>query len=160
MRRIFCRGAWQCTPAVRQIFAGIFLLLCVPLFSPALAQDITTYLSLQTDAAAVQTGQYYEVRIQVDGAVDLWLVSAEIDYDPEMLYIAGTKSGLPVQRGALFSPADSIDVLNQVEDSQVIYTASQLAPAQTLSGSGVAGSFRVYPLKAGNTTLSFRQGEL
>src|SRR5688572_16505544 len=138
----------------------VVLLLLYGLLSTASLAQETTYLSLQADGLALQTGQTYEIRIQLDGAVDLWLASAEIEYDPASVYVIGTKSGSPVTKGTFFSPANSIIVLNEVDSSEVIYTVSQLAPADPVSGSGTAGSFRIHPLQAGTTVLRFRQAEL
>jgi hypothetical protein len=136
----------------------VFIILSV-LLLPAQAQN-TTYLSLQTESTVLQTGQSYEIRIQADSVVDLWLASVDITYDPSMIYVVGAKTGSPVQIGSLFTPSGSVIVLNQAKDQHVQYTASQLVPSEPLTGSGVIGTFKIYPLKAGNAVISFQQGEL
>jgi hypothetical protein len=126
---------------------------------PAMAQGQTT-LSLQTDNPQMQTGQEYTVEIRLDQVPGVWLSSVEISYDPSLIYVLGTKSGSPVRPGSFFTPDSSLVVFNAVEQGVVRYTISQLAPADLARGSGVIGTFRIYPLKAGTTTLSFRQAAL
>lgn len=125
----------------------------------AAAQD-QTYLSLQTETTALQTGQEYEISIRLDNVPDLWLANVEIGYDPQRLYVIGTQAGSPVRTGPLFSGDSSIVVFNQVQNRQVQFAISQIAPADLVRGSGVMGTFRIYPLTAGTTTLSFRRAEL
>jgi hypothetical protein len=137
----------------------IGLLFVSLLVGPALAQD-QTYLSLQTDTTALQTGQEYAVRLRVDGAPAFWMVSAVIEYDPALIYVMGTKAGSPVTIGSMFSGESSTTVRNFVNSGRLEYTASQLAPADLISGSGELGVFRIYPLAPGTTTLRFYEARL
>jgi len=126
---------------------------------PAAAQN-PAVLSLQTGTAALQTGQEYEITIRLEGVADLWLANVEIQYDPALLYIIGTKAGSPVKAGTLLDPAASVVIRNTAQRGQLIYTASLLAPANPVSGSGAVGTFRVYPLAPGAARLSFTRAEL
>jgi len=127
---------------------------------PASAQEQTTYLSLEADTTELQTGQEYTIRIQVDNVPSLWLATVEIAYNPEKLYVMGTVAGQPVDVGPLFADGPALDVRNTVADSRISYTVSQLAPSDVLSGSGVLGTFRVYPIAPGPATLSFEQANI
>ncbi len=126
---------------------------------PVMAQE-PTYLSLATPSTNLQTGQEYEVSIQIENVPELWMANLEIQYDPEMIYVLGTEAGSPVQLGSFFTPGASIEIRNLIQNDLLLYTASQLAPADLLRGSGVLGTFRIYPLAPGNTTITFRQVEL
>jgi hypothetical protein len=126
---------------------------------PVIAQE-PTYLSLATPATNLSTGQEYEVSIQIENVPELWMANLEIQYDPEMIFVLGTRAGSPVQLGSFFTPGASIEIRNLVQNDLLLYTASQLAPADLLQGSGVLGTFRIYPLAPGTTTLTFRQAEL
>lgn len=127
---------------------------------PVFAQEQTTYLSLQADTTELQTGQEYTISIRVDNVPELWLATVEIAYDPEKLYVMGTVSGQPVSIGPFFSEGPALDVRNVVENNRISYTVSQLAPAEVLGGSGVLGTFRIFPIAPGKTTLSFRQANI
>lgn len=127
---------------------------------PASAQEQTTYLSLQADTTDLQTGQEYTIRIEVHDVPELWLASAEIVYDPAILYVMGTVAGQPVSIGSFFSEGPALDALNLVDNNVIRYAVSQLAPADILSGSGVLGTFRIYPVAPGTTTLSFRRANI
>lgn len=135
------------------------LLIAWLMIGSAAAQEQTN-LSLQAVTTQMQTGQEYEINVRLDNVPSLWLASVEIRYDPNKLYVIGTKSGSPVRTGDLFAPETSVVVFNQVEQQRVRYTISEIAPAKPITGSGVIGTFRVYPLSAGTTTLTFRQAEL
>lgn len=129
------------------------------LVSGAAAQE-QTQLSLQTDTTQMQTGQEYTVQIRLDNVPSLWLASLDISYDPNRLYVIGTKSGSPARPGDFFTASSSVVIFNSVEMATIHYTISQLAPADVIRGSGVIGTFRVYPLQPGPTTLTFRRAEL
>jgi hypothetical protein len=135
------------------------LLIAWLMIGSAAAQQQTN-LSLQAVTTQMQTGQEYEINVRLDNVPSLWLASVEIRYDPNKLYVIGTKSGMPVRPGSMFAPETSVVVFNLVEQQRVRYTISEVAPAKPVTGSGVIGTFRVYPLSAGTTTLTFRQAEL
>ena len=119
-----------------------------------------TFISLRTETTALQTGQVYEVQVVVENVADLWVLSFEISYDPTLLYIIGTRSGQPVQPGALLTGKQTLVPRNRVEQNALAYTASLLAPEDPLNGTGVIAVFRVAPLQAGTTQLVFRQVNL
>jgi hypothetical protein len=124
------------------------------------AQDQAT-LSLTTSTTALQTGQEYEIAIRLDNAPDVWVTSLEITYDPSVLYILGTRSGSPIRQGDLFAPPEAtVVVRNSVQADRMVYTISMLAPAAPARGSGVVGTFRIYPLTSGTTQLTFSQADL
>jgi hypothetical protein len=141
----------------QRFFAAlVFLWLFI---QPAAAQD-KAVLSLQAPGTALQTGQEYVVNIQLDGVSELWVANVEISYDPSLLYIIGTKAGSPVKGGTLFDASTSVVIRNTVQQGTILYTTSLLAPANPGSGNGTIGTFRVYPLKAGTTRLSFTKAVL
>lgn len=137
----------------------IILALACLLALPAAAQN-PAVLSLQTDSTTLQTGQEYAITIRLDGVADLWLANVEIQYDPALLYIIGTSAGSPVKPGTLLDPAASVVIRNTAQRGQIVYTLSLLAPANPASGSGVVGTFRVYPLAPGAARVSFTRAEL
>jgi hypothetical protein len=116
-------------------------------------------LSFETAKTDLQTGQVYNINIRVDGASQLWVVSLEIGYNPQQLYVMGTKSGAPVQLSGLFA-GDALVVRNQVSGERLLFAASRIPPGQPIDGGGVIGAFRVYPLMPGKTTLTFSRAEL
>jgi hypothetical protein len=77
-----------------------------------------------------------------------------------MVYVVGTKAGRPVQQGALFNPNSSASFANQVEGDLLLYNISMLAPAEPITGGGIVGTFRIYPLSAGQTQIAFNQAEM
>ncbi len=118
-------------------------------------------LSLQASTTDVQTGQEYKVEIHVDNIKELWLADIEIKYDPALVYIMGTKAGSPVQSGTFLAPPESTTVVrNGVVSAKVTYTVSMLAPADPVSGSGLIGTFRIYPLAPGTTEIVFTKADL
>lgn len=119
-------------------------------------------LSFETNTTALQTGQTYDMAIRLDGASDVWVVNVEVAYDPQRLYVIGTQSGSPVSQGPLFAPPEStVVVRNAVEQAgNLVYTLSMLAPADPINTDGVIGTFRVYPLSAGETSLTIRSAEV
>jgi hypothetical protein len=84
----------------------------------------------------------------------------QINYDPEMIYVMGTRSGSPVSQGTLFNPSASAVIRNEIRQGTILYTTSMLAPAQPINGSGIIGTLHIYPLAPGQTQLSFSRGEL
>ncbi len=129
---------------------------------PARAQN-PTLLSLDTGSnTTIQTGQTYVVSIRLDSAPNVWVVDAEISYDPALIYVMGTQVGLPVSEGPFFtSPEQTAIVRNSVEQpGTLLYTISLLAPADPVSGSGVVGTFKIFPLAAGTTHLQFAHAEI
>src|SRR5258708_18260751 len=118
-------------------------------------------LSLQSSATDVQTGQEYAVNVQVDNVSELWLADLQIQYDPKLIYVIGTKAGSPVKPGSFLAPADSTAVVQDtVAAGSLSYTVSMLAPANPVAGSGSIGSFQVYPLAAGTTQITFTKADL
>lgn len=136
--------------------AALCVCLCLMMALPASAQTPTPItISLDSASLELQTGKEYEINIWLDNAADVWLVNAEIAYDPALVYIMGTKSGQPVRQGPLFDINQSIIVRNAVQSNQLIYMLSMLAPGAPVSGSGIIGTFRIYPLAPGDAQLTF-----
>lgn len=117
-----------------------------------------TFLSLEIDSPALQTGQEYEVRIWVENVSALWLANLEISYDPALIYVLGTRAGSPVQAGTFWGTENTGSLLNMVEGDQITFAQSMFNPAEPVSGSGVIGVFRIYPLAAGSTEIRFATG--
>jgi hypothetical protein len=146
------RGGWSLR---HPCLIGLALLMALP----AAAQDSTVVapgtLALMTASTALQTGQYYDVTIAFEVVPEVWLVSAEIVYDADMLYVYGTKSqSAPVTPGSFFDTTLSVVIRNLVFDEKIRYLISLVAPAEVAKGSGVVGTFRIFPLASGTTTLS------
>lgn len=137
----------------------IVIVLMLGIVISATAQN-ETLLSLEADSTLLQTGQIYEVRVRAQNVPRLWLVQLEIRYDPQHLYIMGTRSGAPLQTGDWIGPEQSLVVNNRASDGLIEYTVSRLAPADNASGDGVIAHFRIYPLRAGETQLTFNRGEI
>lgn len=131
------------------------LLVCIP---GTAAQS--TLIALNIDNPDLQTGQYYDVQITVENVTGLWLADVAIAYDPAQLYIQGTRSGSPVTPGPFIDANNRLVVQNRVRDGQIEYTVSLVAPAEPVSGTGVIGTFRIYPLAPGPAQLVFTSGEL
>ena len=131
-------------------------LLALWLVLPLSAQDATTLLALRTETTDLQTGEFYTIRVEIDNVTELWAATMTINYNPQQLYIVGTKSGSPVQLGDFLS-GGAIIIQNEVDDDSgfVRYTPSRLAPADGVSGNGVIGTFQIVPLQAGEATLTF-----
>lgn len=138
---------------------GVILGLLFVFYVGANGQEITI-LSLETDTSVLQTAQIYEVRVMAHNVPQLWLAQLELSYDPQMIYVMGTRSGSPLETGAWIDPQQSLVVNNRAGDGLIEYTVSRLAPAENVSGSGEIARFWIYPLRAGQTTLSFNRGEL
>ena len=130
--------------------------------APVRAQtSAPTLLSLQSSVTDLKTGQAYDVDIHVDNINELWLGDIEVQYDPALVYILGTKAGSPVHLGSMWTPPESTTVVqNSVSAKNIVYTISLLAPANPVSGSGSLGSFKIYPLAPGSTQLTFSKVDL
>jgi hypothetical protein len=144
---------------VKQFAALFALCMCALSVFPARMQG-QPLLRLETTTTELKTGQYYDVNITLSDAPEIWLTSIDISYNPDSIYVIGTKSGSPVSQGAFFAPESSVVVRNAAVNRTVQYTVSLLAPANQASGSGVIGSFRIYPLKAGKTELRFSRASV
>jgi hypothetical protein len=136
---------------MRRLLFFMMLVLLTPIVS---AQD-TIRVTISSPSTALQTGQYYDMGIRLDGANDLWLINVEIQYDPTALYIVGTQSGQPFTQTSLFDLGGSVVIRNEARDNFMRYTISMIAPSPSTSGSDNVATFRVYPLKGGETTLEF-----
>jgi hypothetical protein len=147
-------------PCKRLFSVGLLTVLVIAgVVLPALAQD-DTRLQMDISTTDLQTGQEYEVTIQIENVAEFWLANTEIKYDPELVYVIGTQSGSPVTQGLFFTTGSSMVIRNAVQDDLLLYAASQLAPADVLSGSGALGTFRIYPIAPGTTTLAFQRAEI
>ncbi|MBZ0298587.1 MAG: cohesin domain-containing protein [Anaerolineae bacterium] len=144
---------------VRRFFYMGCVLLGLLLAYPAWAQE-PVFLSLNSPETTLQTGQIYEVQIVVENAADLWVTSVNIQYDSNLLYILGTDSGSPVQPGPLLEGKATLVPRNDTGGDVIHYTVSLLAPAEPIQGSGVLATFRVAPLDAGSSQLTFQQASL
>ena len=144
-----------------RLLAVISLLLVILLGTgfAVTAQD-EVVLILESETTTLQTGQEYEIVIRLDNAQRLWALETEISFDSNLLYVMGTESGSPIHQGDFFPSAESVTIRNRVERQSILYTTSLLAPAQPRDGGGVAGRFRIYPLRAGTTQILFQQAKL
>jgi hypothetical protein len=138
----------------------IILCLCFALVGIGLAQDNQPILSLDMETTDLQTGQEYFVNLRLSNADNVWLVSAELRYDPEHLFILGTNSGSPINQGELFPAEQSVEVADIVRGTSVNYLVSRIAPAEPINGNGLVATFRIYPLQAGTVEISFAEAEL
>lgn len=146
---------------MRLICLLLLLLVIGGLLPSVSAQDSATSLSLTAETNALQTGQEYIVSINISGAPATWSANLEIAYDPSLLYIMGTQAGSPVRPGSFYAPPESsVVVRNAVNGNRLVYTISMLAPAESVSGGGTIGTFRIYPLAPGAATLSFHQAQV
>lgn len=135
---------------------GLMLACCWAI--PLNAQEPDTQLLLTTDTTDLQTGTFYEVRIEVRNVEALWAANTLITYDPALLYVVGTDSGSPVEVGA-FLPGRTL--FNFVSpDAGLRYTPSLVNPDDPVSGSGVIGTFQIFPLQAGTAQLLFQEAAL
>jgi len=144
---------------IKRIFA-LFLFLNLLSFA-AQAQE-ETLLSLQSETSALETGQTYTVNIVVEDVAALWGVDLQISYDPQKIYVIGTRSGSPVTVED-FLEGRTFVARNAVESglSQINYTVTRLgAETAPVSGSGIIGSFEIYPLQAGETDIRFSAGTM
>lgn len=122
----------------------------------------TTFLALTSDTTELQTGQEYTVSMRLVDSPEIWIVSTSIEYDSDMIYVMGTLAGSPVRQGNLFNPPeDTAFVRNFIKNTESIeFTLSMLGSAQSPSGSGIVGTFRIYPLQAGTTTIRYTTAEI
>lgn len=146
-------------PQRRIMICLLGIIPCLLLAFSAAAQE-GTFISLNAETTTLQTGQVYEIQIVVENVVDLWAAELEIGYDPNLLYIIGTRSGSPVQPGPLLAGKQVLAPRNRVERDSIFYTVSLLAPEEPISGTGAFATLRVAPLQAGTTQLIFRQANL
>jgi hypothetical protein len=124
------------------------------------AQEQPATLSLEIDTPSLQTGQTYDVNIRVANSPDLWLADVQISYDPNLVYVMGTRSGSPVQVGELFAGTGSVIARNTVQGASINFTVSKAGEVAPAVGNGIIGSFRIYPLVSGTTRLLFSSGDL
>jgi hypothetical protein len=116
-------------------------------------------LSLKPATTDFKTGESYDVAIRLDHAADVWVADLELHFDSELVHVVGT-SGHPIREGELFDRSASVIVRYTASEGRVTFTISMLAPASPVTGSGVVGSFRLYPLAPGTTRIRFAQAAL
>jgi hypothetical protein len=133
------------------------LVLGISLYASTARAESKAILSLESTATDLKTGRFYDVEIHLQDAEDVWVADVELQYDPALVYVVGTTQGKPVRDGDLFDRESSIVVRNEVSDERILYTLSMLAPAAPVRGSGVVGSFRIYPLAPGTTRIAVGQ---
>jgi hypothetical protein len=118
-------------------------------------------LQINSDSTALETGQTYQLRIEAHDINELWAANVVIQYDPQYIYIVGTKSGSPVRIGDMMREGgDTIFNSVNAATAQLNYAVSMFNPADPVSGTGVIGTFEIVPLLAGTTQLSFFKAEL
>ena len=139
----------------------IFLLLVFISSSTIFAQDSTTLLQINSDTQAMETGQSYTLRFEIHDVNELWAANMLLQYDPQYIYVVGTKSGSPVKIGDMMLDGGGT-IFNSVnaEQGQLNYAVSMFNPADPVSGTGVIGTFEIVPLLAGTTQLTFSKAEL
>lgn len=140
-----------------------FILIMLLLHSVAFAVSAqeTTFISLNTETTALQTGQEYIVTILAENVTDLWGAELSIRYDPTILYVIGTESGSPVTTGNFIGDAPTLVVENGVGGGLVDFTIARLGrEVEPVSGTGAVGTFRIYPLAPGTTQLTFANASL
>jgi hypothetical protein len=144
------------------MFHRFMIILCVAFawMATSLAQDNQPILSLDMETTNLQTGQEYFVNLRLSNADNIWLVSVELSYEPEHLFIFGTSSGSPMNQGELFPFDQSIEVFDLVQGASLRYLVSRIAPAEPINEDGLVASFRIYPLQAGTVDISFADAEL
>lgn len=119
-----------------------------------------TLILFETETSTLQTGQYYTLSLSIRDVSEIWQANIEIAYDPQLIYIIGTKAGSPMKPDAFMPSEQSIVIRNSVTADQINYTQSLVAPAIPLSGGGAVATFQIYPLSAGTTQLTFRKANL
>lgn len=123
-------------------------------------QTDETFVSLNLSESSLQTGQYYEVSIDVENVVNLQVASVTIGYDPTQLYIAGTRSGSPVTTGDFMGGEAAFVVRNSIntepDGRSIQFTVSRIRPQTAVTGSGAIGTFQIYPLTPGPAQLAFQ----
>lgn len=146
---------------LRYILCGLVLGVLLILSGTVIAQsEPETRISLRADQISLQTGQTYSITVELSDVSELWLADLEIAYDPEHLFIIGTRSGSPMIAGDLMPSDQSINVFNRVAGDRIQLTRSLLAPAEPFTGSGILATFEVYPLQSGLTELRFTRADL
>jgi hypothetical protein len=153
-RSLFARRVVRYT-----LFVLILYFLLSGFVSKATAQE-QAIISLVAPTAQLQTGQEYEIGIQVDNAPDFWTADFVINYDPAMIYVIGTKAGSPVHLGDMFTIDNSAVVENRVQSNLLTYVVSKVGETLPARGSGIVGTFRIYPLASGTTQLTFNRAIL
>jgi hypothetical protein len=118
------------------------------------AQD-QTVIRLDMPSTTLQTGQYYDVALRIENAPQFWALDVTLTYDPDTVYIMGTKAGSPISAGELFSGITAVVIKDSVEGSTIRYAISKVGETAPAEGSGVIGTFRIYPLKSGTSRLQF-----
>src|SRR5688572_22394541 len=86
------------------------------------AQDNQAVLAIRADTTALQTGEFYPLRIEIDNVTELWSATMRIAYDPQLVYIVGTDSGTPVQLGDFLTGGLSIQNSVNEREGYLLYT--------------------------------------
>ncbi len=143
----------------RIVIALLFILIFV---AGVHAQDETnTFIQLVADTDTMQTGERYTIRIEVRDVAELWSGEMRIAYDPQQIYVVGTKAGSPVSVEGLMSEGGDT-VFNSVNDTTGILHAglSMFSPAEPINGSGVVATFDIVPLLSGTAEFRFTEAQL
>jgi len=131
-----------------------FLMLMLVWIGRTTAQD-KPVIRLDMPSTTLQTGQYYDVALRIENAPKFWALDITLAYDPTTVYIMGTKAGSPITAGELFSGITAIVVKNTIDGGTLHYTLSKVGETAPAEGSGVIGTFRIYPLKSGTARMQF-----
>jgi hypothetical protein len=114
-----------------------------------------TVIRLDMPSTTLQTGQYYDVTLRIENAPQFWALDVTLTYDPTTIYVMGTKAGSPISAGELFSGITAVVIKDSVDGSTIRYAISKVGETAPAEGSGVIGTFRIYPLKSGTSRLQF-----
>ena len=137
----------------------LLLILSLAFVLSTYAQD-EALIQLLMDETNLQTGQRYEVRIEVQNVEELWAADLTISYDPSQIYVIGTEAGSPVRIGEFLAGGDTIFNRTDATTGELRYAFSIFSPADPVSGTGVIGRFEIVPLLAGTAQFRFETAEV
>ncbi len=128
------------------IYGGIMLLVCLALFTQAVAVAQTgTVVRVDPAVADIEVDGTVDVQILIDDVADLFAADIEISFDAAVLQVSSdgdaAKDGIQVAPGNALAPDF---VARNVVDNQagsISYALTQIPPSAPANGSGVLLSF-------------------
>ncbi len=121
-----------------------------------LAQD--TLVVLSPASAEVDVGDTTTVNIRIENVADLYGAEVHLSFDPALLEVEDSDEGMAgvqVQPGSFLTPDFTAQNRVDLEAGTIDFAISQMAPTESVSGSGVLATITFKGKDGGTSNLDF-----
>ena len=121
-----------------------------------LAQD--TLVVLSPASAEVDVGDTTTVNIRIENVADLYGAEVHLSFDPALLEVEDSDEGMAgvqIQSGSFLNPDFTAQNRVDLEAGTIDFAISQMAPTESVSGSGVLATITFKGKAGGTSNLDF-----